>query len=72
LLPNGKIRGGDLEVCERIIALNVESIESGSNHEVQLLQEHITDGTQFAPKIILFPQEPCVGVRSAVAKSREF
>ena len=48
-----------------------ERIESGAQHEYELVAQHLAGGAQFAAKTVAFPQQPRLAVGAAVAEGRK-
>ena len=72
LIPNRKVGRCRPKRGERILTLlYVECVEAGPNHKMQLLHEHIADGSDLTGETVTFAQQPRVRVGTTVAKLRK-
>ena len=68
LIPDREIGLRDLEITLGIAAGELERIETDARHEMELLEQHITDGADLPSVTVVLPQHPSVGVSAPVTK----
>ena len=73
LIPDREIGQRRPEGSERIVAfVEIESVEAGSDHEMQLLHEHVADRAHFAVEAVALAQQSRIRIRATVAELRKF
>src|ERR1700736_6355079 len=54
------------------ILLDLEGVETGAQHEYELVAQHLTGGAQLAFEAMTLPQQPRLAVGTAVAEGRKY
>jgi hypothetical protein len=68
LVPDGIVRKSRMILAQRILTLDSKRVETRAQHEMQLLQQHITDGAHLALEAVPIAQQAGVGIGAPVTK----
>src|SRR5690606_19649010 len=71
LIPDAVVRHSGPVRAERVRVADLERVETAADHEVQLLEQHVSDRPQLFAVSVPLAKQARVGVRAPVPKLRK-